>query len=175
MKGRSLKTISRCKSNVRPILARVKKSLFDIISDLVEGSTFIDLFAGIGTVGIEALSCYAKHVTFVEFDDKLITYIKQNVENLNFETKSNVLKYDLLNHFQMLINNKFDIVFLDPPYNNDLTYITLRNILKYNIIKKTSLIISKRYVKEVVSNIQDLICIKMLKYGDTVIAFYKIK
>jgi 16S rRNA (guanine(966)-N(2))-methyltransferase RsmD len=175
MKGRYLKTISRSESNTRPILARVKKSLFDIIKGIVQESNFVDLFAGIGTVGLEALSCSAKHVTFVELNYKLIKYIKRNINTLNFSAQSSIIRCDLLNNFQILKNNKFDIIFLDPPYNGNFTYITLRNILQYKIVKKSSLIISKRYIKEVVNNIQDLIRIKMLQYGDTAIIFYRVK
>jgi 16S rRNA (guanine(966)-N(2))-methyltransferase RsmD len=173
-KGYYLKTVPKHTCNVRPMLARVKKSLFDVIKIVIKGADFVDLFAGLGTVGLEALSCNAKHVTFVESNYELIAYIKHNINILNFQTQSNIIKCNLLNNFKILQNKKFDIIFLDPPYNNNFTYITLRNILKYNIIKANSLIVSKRHIKEAVDNLHDLVCIKMLKYGDTVISFYKV-
>jgi 16S rRNA (guanine(966)-N(2))-methyltransferase RsmD len=159
---------------VRPILAQVKKSLFDIIKGIIYNANFIDLFSGVGTVGLEALSCYAGHVTFVESNSVLVSCIKHNIDMLNFTAKTNVIQCDLTKKFYRLKKSKFNIVFMDPPYEKiGLTYITLNNIVKYNIVTKDSIIISKRNIKEKISNIQSLHCIRNVKYGNTGIFFYK--
>ena len=104
--------------SIRPTEAKVKKSLFDILGDL-EGVKFLDLFAGSGAVGIEALSRGAEDVVFVEKDkgcceaiEDNLSKVKQGVEVLNIDTQKAL---DMLSGTR----NKFDIIFLDPPYYKD--------------------------------------------------------
>jgi 16S rRNA (guanine(966)-N(2))-methyltransferase RsmD len=180
MRGRILKTPHRDGLVVRPMLGRVKKSVFDIIRFKTPNSIFIDLFAGTGSVGLEALSRGAKKVVFVESNEVSISFIKRNIYMLGFNDKSKIIRCDIMREF-FALHGKFDIVFMAPPYKNGfnkkplaLTYLTLENVVKYDILKHDSLIISQRHTKEFVGKITKLECFRNEKYGDTVISFYKL-
>jgi 16S rRNA (guanine(966)-N(2))-methyltransferase RsmD len=179
MRGRILKTPHRDELFVRPMLGRVKKSVFDIIRLKIPNSIFVDLFAGTGSVGLEALSRGAKKVVFVESSGASISFIKRNICMLGLNDKSKIIKCDIIREF-FALHGKFDIVFMAPPYKNRfnkkalaLTYPTLENVVKYDILKHDSLIISQRHMKESVGNIMKLECFRSEKYGDTVISFYR--
>jgi len=97
----------------------VKKALFDLLGDRVLGSRVLDLFAGAGGVGIEALSRGAKEVWFVERDPRALKVLKENLALLEVEGKAVVRREDVL-RFLRGRPRAFDIVFLDPPYEKDL-------------------------------------------------------
>src|SRR6266567_1325542 len=92
-KRRSLKSPSPS-LGVRPILARIKKSLFDIIRPWLEGSQFLDLYAGSGSVGIEALSRGAEFATFVDMNPNCLSIIRQNLSNLQLFDKAKLVRAD---------------------------------------------------------------------------------
>jgi 16S rRNA (guanine(966)-N(2))-methyltransferase RsmD len=179
-KGRFLKTLPQDDLSIRPILARMKKSVFDIIQFKVPNSVFLDLFAGVGSVGIEALSRGAKKVVFAEISDVSLSLIRSNVDNLNFNSQAEIIKCDVLKDFSIL-QDKFDIVFMGPPYKDtdknamSLTYPTLKNIVRYDVLKEDSILIAQRHVKEPVGEIAGLNCFRVEKYSDTAISFYRRK
>jgi 16S rRNA (guanine966-N2)-methyltransferase len=102
----------------RPTLAVMRKAVFDILQSQVEDAQFLDLFAGSGAVGLEALSRGAEHATFVESDRSALRCIEENIHTLKVELKSSVLGYDCLLALKKLAKGKlrFDIVYVDPPY-----------------------------------------------------------
>ncbi len=104
----------------RPITDRVKESLFDVLSkyDLPCGAVVADLFAGIGSLGLEALSREARFVTFVEQDPKIITVLERNIEKADFVKESKVVKANafVIGAPVSLENNLYGLVFVDPPY-----------------------------------------------------------
>jgi 16S rRNA (guanine(966)-N(2))-methyltransferase RsmD len=176
-RGRILKTLPQEDLSVRPMLGRMKKSIFDIIQFKVPNSTFIDLFAGVGSVGIEALSRGAKKVVFAELSNTSLSLIKYNVNMLGFNDKVKIIKCDVIKEFSIL-QDKYDIVFMGPPYKDEgkkalmLTYPTLKNIVRHGILKKDSVLIAQKHTKEPVGNVIELECFRTEKYGDTVISFY---
>lgn len=101
--------------STKPLTDRVKTSIFDTIKDLVPNSSVLDLFAGSGSFGIEALSRGAIHATFIEKDHEAIGILNQNIANTNFITQSEVYKSDAIS---FLIRNEelYDIIFIDAPY-----------------------------------------------------------
>ncbi len=119
-KGRSLVTGGA--KGLRPTSDRIRKSLFDILGRQVEGCTFLDLFAGTGSVGIEALSRGARSATFVEIARRAVKGLKENLMRLRLFGQSEVLVGDARNWVRRLAQRDaaFDIVFLDPPYRTDL-------------------------------------------------------
>jgi 16S rRNA (guanine(966)-N(2))-methyltransferase RsmD len=177
-RGRVIKTLPHDNLSIRPMLGRMKKSIFDIIQFKVFYSVFIDLFAGVGSVGIEALSRGAKKVVFAELSDISLSLIKRNVNMLGFNNKAKIVKCDVIKDFAVL-GDKYDIVFMGPPYKNEnkkvlaLTYPALKNVAKYDILKDDSILITQKHVKEPVGNVAGLECFRIEKYGDTVISFYK--
>jgi len=111
-KGRILKVPE---SGTRPFTDRVKKTLFDIIQGQVEGKTVLDLFAGSGNLGLEAISSGAAYVVFVDSSDAAIKIIANNIKDLKVEHYSKVIKSD---YKKFILENKesYDIIFVDPPF-----------------------------------------------------------
>ncbi|MCA6084700.1 16S rRNA (guanine(966)-N(2))-methyltransferase RsmD [Candidatus Endomicrobiellum agilis] len=177
-RGRRIKTLPRDDLSIRPMLGRMKKSIFDIIQFKVSSSVFIDLFAGVGSVGIEALSRGAKKVVFAELSEVSLSLIKYNVNMLGFNDRAKIVKCDVIKDFAVL-RDKYDIVFMGPPYKDGnkktlaLTYPALKNAMKYDILKDDSVLIAQKHIKEPVGNITGLECFRVEKYGDTVISFYR--
>jgi 16S rRNA (guanine(966)-N(2))-methyltransferase RsmD len=101
---------------VRPTSEKIKEALFSSIQFDIEGRRILDLFAGSGQLGIEALSRGAKNATFVDSSDVSINVIKQNLKNTRLEGNARVIKGDFIT-FCSRCSDKFDIAFLDPPYN----------------------------------------------------------
>ncbi len=132
-KSKQLKEFSN--SAIRPTADKTRESLFNILGDKVVGSVFLDLFSGTGGVGIEALSRGAEKVVFVDADRSCLDLTAANVKSVvaktaNYECKlSDGLKY------LSATNEKFDYVFLDPPYKTDLGYEALRIIFERKLIK----------------------------------------
>jgi 16S rRNA (guanine(966)-N(2))-methyltransferase RsmD len=177
-RGRTIKTLPHGNLSIRPMLGRMKKSIFDIIRFKISCSVFIDLFAGVGSVGIEALSRGAKKVVFAELSDISLSFIKRNVNMLGFNDKAKIVKCDVIKDFAVL-RDKYDIVFMGPPYKNGnkktvaLTYLALKNVAKYDILKDDSILIAQKHIKEPVGNVAGLKCFRTEKYGDTIVSFYK--
>ncbi len=103
-------------SNLRPTKAVVRKSVFQRLEPL-EGRQVCDLYAGIGTLGIEALSRGAGHVTFVENDHRAASVLKQNLARVKAEDQSSVATTDVVS-FLGVTPRSFDVVLADPPYNS---------------------------------------------------------
>ncbi len=116
-RGRKLVTLEG--DDVRPTTDRVKESIFNIIQFDVEGAYVLDLFAGSGQLGIEALSRGAKHGVFVDASQKSVDVVKQNLKTCGFEKRASVFCGDGKMYIS-LSHDKFDIAFLDPPYNKKI-------------------------------------------------------
>ena len=101
----------------RPMIASLRKVLFDTLGDRVYGCKFLDVFGGAGTVGIEALSRGAQRVVYVEKDPKMVRLIEENLRLLGYEGKAEVIRGDAFKAPQFLQSYApFDVVFLGPPY-----------------------------------------------------------
>lgn len=102
----------------RPITDRVKESLFSVLYkyDLPDGKVVADIFSGVGSLGLEALSRGAEFVTFVEKDPEIIAILKKNIEKAGFLKKSKVIKADAFKIGAPVGGPKYDLVFVDPPY-----------------------------------------------------------
>jgi 16S rRNA (guanine(966)-N(2))-methyltransferase RsmD len=178
-RGRILKTLPISDLSMRPMFGRMKKSVFDIIKFKVPCSTFVDLFAGVGSVGIEALSRGAEKAIFIELNDIFLSLIKHNLDVLGFCDRAKIIKCDITKNFAILQNRKYDIIFIGPPYKDKnkrmltLTHNVLKDSVKYDILKKDSIVITQRHIKESVDNVPGLGCFRSEKYGDTLVSFYE--
>ncbi len=119
-KGRVLRTVKDL--SVRPATDRVKQTLFDMLANRIDldGARVLDLFAGSGSLGIEALSRGASHVTFVEMDSRASDFIGKNLDMLGCKQETPIVQMDaraFINHSK----EKFDLVFADPPYSYEET------------------------------------------------------
>lgn len=116
-RGRSLITLEG--EDVRPTTDRVKEALFSIIQFEIEGRTVLDLFAGSGQLGIEALSRGAGKAVFVDNAKKSLEVVKKNLENTGLLSKAVLLNRESISYIRYC-DEKFDIVFMDPPYRSGL-------------------------------------------------------
>ena len=139
----------------RPLKDLAKESIFNIINHSnkfkinIENSIVLDLFAGVGSFGLECLSRGAKHVTFVEKYNGVLPILKSNLNNLNMREKYEIIEEDLLsNYFLKKIQLKFNIIFLDPPYKEKRLSNIIDNIFQEKILNKDGVIIVHRHKKE---------------------------
>jgi 16S rRNA (guanine966-N2)-methyltransferase len=115
---RGMKLLSPKTQVSRPIIDRVKESLFSVLYkyDLPDGKMVADLFCGVGSLGLEALSRGAEFIIFVEQDPKIITTLKKNIEKAGFVKESKVIRADAFKVGAPVNDKKYDLVFVDPPY-----------------------------------------------------------
>lgn len=160
-------------SGTRPTMDRVKESVFSTIQDSIKNSVVLDLFAGSGQLGIEAISNGSKLCYFIDNNKEAINTIKKNIELLKIKDKSIVLNYDYkksLNYFKDN-NIKFNIIFVDPPYDYDVLDKVISKILEYNLLEKKGILIIE-HTKEIKGDYKDLYLYKAKKYGYKYINIY---
>lgn len=104
----------------RPTADRYKETLFNVLQNDVPGSRFLDLFAGSGAIGIEALSRGARHAVFVENSRKAVSVIRENIHFTKFEEEADILLSDAISYVRGLSVVDFDVIFIDPPYHHEL-------------------------------------------------------
>ena len=135
--------------DVRPTGDRVKESLFNIIQFDIEGRNALDLFAGTGQIGIEALSRGARNVVFVDNFEKAVKTISENLESTKLAENAQVEFSDYKAFIKRTHKEKFDLIFLDPPYNRKLVQKALNYVETYDIINIGGIVICETEVSEV--------------------------
>lgn len=172
-KNRIIKT--RKGFNTRPTLESVKESLFSIITPYIEGSVFLDLFSGSGSISLEAISRGAKRAVMIEKDGEALKYIIENIDNLGFSDRCRAYKNDAIRAIEILgrKNEKFDIIFMDPPYQDNVTKKVLKAIDKANILAEDGLIICEHHLLEdLEDNIASFRKTDERKYNKKILTFY---
>ncbi|MCH9611216.1 MAG: Ribosomal RNA small subunit methyltransferase D [Chlamydiales bacterium] len=117
----------------RPTLSKVRESLFNILQSEIEEATFLDLFAGAGTIGFEALSRGARQVTFIEQNRAAIKSIEANIRMLEVQGQTKLIKKNLFPSLEYL--TPFDIIFADPPYGRGFGEKVVQAVVKYGLLK----------------------------------------
>lgn len=128
-KGRHLKAVPG--DSTRPVMDRVKESLFNILSGAVTGATFLDLYAGTGSVGIEALSRGAKRAMFVENDKVAARTIEENLQTTGFSKSAEIIRADVRDFLRRTPSTAYEIVYVAPPQYKGLWHETLMLLDKY--------------------------------------------
>jgi 16S rRNA (guanine(966)-N(2))-methyltransferase RsmD len=125
-KGRRLKA----PRNIRPTQGVVKEAIFNIVAPYIEGATVIDLFAGSGAIGIEALSRGAAHVTFVDHEERGLAILRQNLDALGLKQRARVIRADVARWIEASPDEMqaADLIILDPPYGDAVFDRTLQAI-----------------------------------------------
>ena len=173
-KGRRLKTPPDWPG--RPTADRVKEALFNILAPVLAGSIFLDLFAGTGNVGIEALSRGAGKVFFVEKDRRAVKIIFENLTALSLMAGARVLPQDVFAALKRLAGNgeRFDLIFLDPPYERRLELPTIEKIAGYGLLVPGGVVIAESSKREVLPpRVNSLVLERQEKYGDTMLSFFR--
>ncbi len=142
--ARRLTLVTPKGNNTRPTSDKVKETLFNILAGELSDINFLDLFAGSGGIGIEALSRGASHCTFVEKDKSAVAAIRRNIATTHFEEQSTIYPYDVMSCLHTIdAGEGFDIVFMDPPYGCGLEKDVLTILAGSDIIKEDALIIAE--------------------------------
>ena len=170
-KGRVLKGYTL--KGTRPTMDRVKESLFASIQDYLDNSVCLDLFAGSGNIGIEALSMGAREVVFVDKEYMACKTIKNNLDMLDNNLNTTILTMDYLKALERLYPKKFDIIFLDPPYKTDYIEKSLKKISELNILNGIVVLESDSLDKLNFSDYYEEVKTKI--YGDKYIRILKKK
>ena len=173
LKGRNI--IGYNIDGTRPTMDRVKESMFATIQDYVKDSAVLDLFAGSGNLGIEAISNGATKCYFIDNNKEVIKVLNQNITNLNIKSNSKVILSDWkksLNDFSNQ-NIKFDLIFVDPPYDYDVYEKILDKVSTLNLLNKDGLIILEYSNLKLKDSYNNLILYKEKKYGNKSIKIYK--
>ncbi|MFZ5646508.1 MAG: 16S rRNA (guanine(966)-N(2))-methyltransferase RsmD [Bacillota bacterium] len=160
----------------RPTADRVKESLFNILGSRVLDCVFLDLFAGTGNIGIEALSRGAKKAVFVEKDRRAAGSIGHNLKLTGFASRSKIIVRDVYPALAGLAGTgePFDIVFLDPPYGLGFEVPVIKKVTELELLALNGLIVSESSKKEKLPpEIGGVTLLRQERYGDTVISFYQ--
>lgn len=160
---------------IRPTMDKVKESIFAMINEYLDDSVCLDLFAGTGSLGIEALSNGSKHVYFVDEMKSAINVIKSNVEKVKCENSATIILSDYTSSLKKISDNniKFDIIFIDPPYGKIKIKTVINKILEKNLLNDGGIIVCEYEDEDLEEKYASLNLIKYRKYGKTYISIYK--
>jgi len=171
-KGRKLKGPK--KKGIRPATSKVREAIFQILGD-VSGLLVLDLFAGTGSVGLEALSLGAKEVVFVDPNQAAVSLLFENLEATGFLDKVHILKKTANSAIELLHRKgrSFDLIFLDPPYDKGFVDLTLKRLHAFPLLQPEGLLLCEHSPREIPAFLGGLQKVDERKYGQTLISFFK--
>ena len=173
LKNRKIK--SREGRETRPTLERIKEAIFSIIGDKVVDAKFLDLYSGTGNIAIEALSRGAKRAVMIEQDKEALRIIIDNIDILGLTNVSRAYKNDVSRAIEILgrKNEKFDIIFLDPPYKENISISTIEKVSENNILAEGGIIISEHSIYEKMpEKIGNFVKYDERNYNKKIVTFY---
>ncbi len=170
-RGRRLKELPGM--DTRPTTDQVKESIFNIIQFDIEGRKVLDLFAGTGQMGIEALSRGAEHATFVDVAPAAAKIVRENVELARFTDQSKVVQTDW-RAFLTSCREKFDLIFLDPPYKTDQLENAMQTIAAIDILSEHGIMVCESQLdKELPELAAPYVKGKEYRYGKIKVTLYR--
>ncbi len=163
--------------SLRPTSDRVKEAIFDILQKFPPGKNVLDLFAGTGALGIEALSRGAQRAVFVERSARSGAVLRRNLEACRLSGQAEVLCKEVQAGLKALEERKdsFDLIFLDPPYGKGLASRALESLSISHILSVNALVVAEHSPDEDLGSISSLERIDRRKYGGTEISFFRRK
>ena len=171
-RGRQIRIPKGCR--IRPTAERVKESLFAILGSL-EGCAFLDLFAGTGNVGIEAISRGADRAVFVEPDRRLVAAIRENVQALGMDRSAEVISADARRGIRELAGRRmrFDVLFADPPYEEGFVAEVVPWLEEGRLLQPEGILVLQHSVREPLdgASLLTLAITDQRRYGDTMLSF----
>ena len=168
-RGRQLRTLEG--DDVRPTTDRVKEAMFSIVQFEIEGRRVLDLFAGSGQLGIEALSRGAKEATFVDREKRAVAVVKENLAKTGLDGQSVIVQTDAFSFLRMT-GSEFDLVFLDPPYGTGMLQKAL-GMLSSCVAQGGTVICEHPYGEEMPEEAEKLKLYRTYKYGKTALTTYR--
>lgn len=176
--ARGRKLLSPENMETRPTLDRIKESMFSIIQMRIPEATVLDVFAGTGSLGLEAASRGAKECHLIDKSPITFPLLKKNIENLKFEENCKCYNMDSYDALKMFSRDKkvFDIIFIDPPYMKDMIPKAIEIIYENNLLDRNGLIVTKIDTREELYEGNNYIVkVDHRKYGNTTVCFYRYK
>ena len=151
-----LKTLSDL--SIRPTTDKIKETLFNMIQFDIPGSNFLDLFAGSGAIGIEALSRKANFATFVDNNVEAIKVIKENLSHTKLLERAKIIRKDAKDAISLLDDDNmiYDIVFMDPPYDKKLYLPVFEKLLDSSIVDDDTTFILETSLRDDISDVENL-------------------
>jgi len=176
LRSRQLKSLKGLA--LRPTSDRLRETLFNILGARVEGSRFLDLFAGSGAIGIEAISRGAVSAVFVENHSAAVRLIRANLASMRIESGARVVLAEVaaaIRTLEKLPDTAFDFIFLDPPYAEEKQYEgTLRAIAKSLLAEESTIVIAEhRKTFELPALLGAMERVRILHQGDAALSFYR--
>ena len=176
--GKKAFTKKTWSDELRPTSSKVREAFFDIMRNELPGSSFLDLYAGTGGVGIEALSRGAAQVVFVESNTIRVDLIRQIVERLHYAERSKVIEGEALEFVRRegMKEHRYDIVYLDPPYHSEELEKMLPFLGEGKILHEGGVVVVEHFSKKSIPEAINLLSLKKrYKYGDTSLTVYTLK
>lgn len=161
---------------VRPTTGKVREALFDILRERIAGARFLDLYAGTGNVGIEALKRGAAQVVFVDAGRSNCRRIDEQIKRLGFAERTQTITKKVISFIELPGLNAvtFDIIFLDPPYHSDEVLQALKAMDASPVLGSSSIVIVEHFKKKSVPDRLDRLGkIREYRYGDTILSRYE--
>ncbi len=162
--------------SLRPTTGKVREAIFNILRGKTDNVRFLDLYAGTGAVGFEALKEGASAVVFVEASKICAKNINQFIKKFGFSEKASIITKRVLSFIKWAELNRltFDIIFLDPPYHTDEIIYALSLIGRLHILNQKGIVIAEHSVKrQLPERFDKLQRMNIYNYGDTLLSFYK--
>lgn len=175
-KGRHLASLKG--SQTRPTQDSVREAIFNIIGPEGPFLRILDLFAGTGALGLEALSRWGGEAVFIETSPLALNCLRENIRRLNVEGRSQVLKWNLARspHFYKKVNGPFDLIFMDPPYGQGWCMGIIPKLLSLGLLIETGILVLEHDLQEPVPLEVGLWRIEdQRKYGQTRLSFFQQK
>ncbi|HNV87193.1 MAG TPA: 16S rRNA (guanine(966)-N(2))-methyltransferase RsmD [Candidatus Omnitrophota bacterium] len=159
---------------IRPATDRVKETIFNVLGQDLTGLAVLDLFAGVGSLGIEALSRGARRATFAESNPLAADYIEKNLNALGLASRAQILKTSAEKAIQMISgrDEKYDIIFIDPPYSKGFVKNTLLHLDQSDILSPHGWLVIEHIKHETPPAIATASLYRTNKYGVTRLSFY---
>jgi 16S rRNA (guanine966-N2)-methyltransferase len=172
LKGKRLHTIPG--KIIRPTADRLRESIFNILAFCVRGKVVLDLFAGTGALGIEALSRGAVFSTFIDQHKEAISVISRNINTCGLEGRTRIIKWNAIRNLNCIqsIHPAFNLVFMDPPYNENFLRPVLSNLYRSNCLEKGAVIIVEHsHLEPIPNDFRELAISDQRRYGKTLVSF----
>lgn len=161
---------------IRPTSALVREALFNILGEEIRGARVLDLFAGTGALGIEALSRGAAAVVFVEQNSAAVQVLRKNLENCGLQEVTRIISRSVSQGLKPLADQQqqYDLIFLDPPYGRGLATVTLELLAKSGVAATGSRVVIEHSRQEELA----VTCLPLSRtderrYGETIVSFYR--
>lgn len=170
------KLLSLRGKRVRPTMDRIKTTLFDILAPYMKNNVFLDLFAGTGNVGIEALSRGCGYVYFVDNKRYCTVKIRENLSLTKFNDRAAVITQDGLKAIKTFHNKKiyFDVIFVDPPYDTELYKDVISYLNRFDILRNDGIVVFQHPYKKAFPGVPEYLKLwKRRKIGESCLTFFK--